>query len=549
MDTASAGCYSPAMLALPPRLALALCVFAIALALRAAAAWWLPLGADESQSIVEFWWPALWHEQERWLNPPGWRAAMMALLRLTDDLLLLRLVPAVLAATGCAWLSAALWRGRRDAGLGAMAAGLAGVGLAMTPWAARSQGQARAYGATLLAAVALTLALRALLLQPDRRRHLLAGLAVGAGAWIHFTTLLWVGPWLLAVIVTCRRAGDDAPDRPTARRRRWQALAFQAGPALLLAGLLLWTPIYLAAGGWQLKQGASSASMVPLDADFDLLIRPEPWLALMALWGAWRGWRRWPTEVAIALAALAVGGAILTAAGQARTVRWTHLVVAGPGLWVGAAVALQSMSERSRRPLATAVALALLWGTAAHLGTLASDHRRDDDLVLARWRAEHAVVHVAAYAVATDAQAQSISRGLLHASGGYGDHVDRCVGADRVHLPRCRARVRAVAASGCRALCDRWGCIWHLRGLPKPSQPASQGDKPCTAASLAGAQPMTLALLARDRTLRQGLDPAAALKLLGLADRDASRWTMRSVGRWRILSPMDRGHGAGSMSP
>lgn len=529
-----------------PWLMLALLVACVAFGLRAATAIWLPLSADESQSVVEFWWPSLWLEQERFFNPPGWRALMMGLLRLTDELVLLRLAVAALAAGACGWFFVALRAPNPGPGLSTLAAAMAGLGLAATPWAARSQGLARAYGATLLATVAIVAALAALLRRPDRRRHLLAGLAVGVAAWVHFTTLLWVGAWLVAVIVTCRRAGHGTPDAMEARERRMFALWRQAMPGLVLACLLLLLPIWLAAGGWQLKRGAGSASMAALAAD--LLWRPEPWLAVLTLVGAWRARRRWPVEVALSLASLLIGLVILAASSQTQTVRWTHLVVAAPGLWLGLALALETAERRDRAPMALVLAGVLLWGAASHLGTLATAHRQEDDRVLARWRANRGIAHLAAYVATDEPAARSVGRGLLHAAGGHRDDEARCLGADRVHLARCRARVRAIARTRCRALCDHVGCIWHLEGLPAPSAPAAAAGAACAPGVLVSRLPVALAVLDQAGGPSPGQDAGAWADRLHLPPGAINQLQVLLVGRWHVLLRMDRDDGAGSMA-
>ena len=535
MDTGQYGCYSPAMPPPAHRLLPIAVVFGIALALRLAVAAWLPLTADEADSILDFQVSALWLDQERWVNPPLWRLLVMGALQGTDSLFVLRLLSALLAAVGCAAMTAGLLVGGRGA-MGPLAAALAGLGLAVTPWAARSQAQVRAYGLTLLAAVAILLALRSVLARPDRRSHLLAGGAIGAAAWVHYALLPWVGPWLLAVIWTCRRAGRDAPDPSTARRQRLRALVQDAGPGVLLGALGLSVPIHQAAHGWLVKRGAASVSMVDPAGAMDLVWRPEVLLVVAVLAAAALAWRTRPADVALALVGLALAAVVVVASGWTQTVRWTHLAVAAPALWLGLAVLLDMLSPGRRRALATATALGLLLSLATLVGTTASHHRRADDLELATWRGHVHAPHLAAWTLGEGDDISGVGRGLLHAAGAFTDGPERCLGADRVHLSRCRTRVRALSRTDCRALCDDTGCIWQLAGLPQPLTPITDAKQaPCTPGVLATRLPLTLAVLITEPGPKPTV--AALAERLHLSPKDGARLQLQRVGRWWVLTP------------
>ncbi len=537
MDRVGAQCYSPVMLTNASRLVPVAIVVAVAFGVRAAAACWLPLGADEAQSVVEFWWPSLWLEQEGLMNPPIWRLVVMALLRATDDLVFLRLSSVVCAAAGCGLFTWALL-GSRAGSLRPLFATLAGLGLAATPWAVRSQAQVRAYGLTLVLSVAIVLALRALCRRPDRRAHLLAALAVGVGGWVHYALLPWTGAWLLLVVAVCRRAGAQQATGSDGRRLRLRALLHEAGPGLLLGALLLVLPIRMAAAGLLVKAGSASASMPSLAAGMDVLWRPEALLALATIAVAWRARRRFVAEAFVSSAALAIGLLILVASGWTRTVRWTHLVVAAPGLWLGAAVLLQTLPVRSIRPVVAVVVAGLTLSSLAFTGTTASHHRRSDDVELASWRARSKPAHMVALTWSEAEPAEAVGRGLLHASGGFADTPERCLGADRVHLRRCRKRVRHLSRTDCRAMCDHMGCIWRLRGLPEPLTGLEQGPTtPCGPGVLAARLPLAVAVFIPEREQRERATRAALVAGLHLSPGAADRWKLVRVGRWQVLIP------------
>lgn len=544
-----------------------LSVFTIALLLRLTAAALLPMGADEAQTLQERDWAVLWVGTEALFNPPLWRAVVWSLLRwMADDsgLGALRMTSAVAGAAACAWLTWGLLRSPgdrdRDDEEGATARGrvpgwgrevapawTAGMGLATTAWLAREQAQARSYGLALLAAVAVLLALRRLVHRPTRRAHLAAALAVVAAAWTHFALLPWAALWWLTLAWTVRHAAEGVP--PEGRRSVRQAhLLRAAGPGLAVGVLGLAWPLRQAVGGWWLKRGGASASMPGGATGLDLAWQPELLLALAVAIGLALAWRAASrdcdtdpgvgTGLALGVVGVVLAVGVLWAAGQARTVRWVHLVAAAPALWMGAAATLTLLPARAGR-VATALLLGVtLWGSLSLTGTVASGHRWSDDRALATWVRGAAPPQVAAWTGHERGAMRPATRGLLHALGGYDPGPSRCTGPDRVHLPACRARVRDVSGTDCRGLCLGASCLWPLEGLPEPLTARAQRPmSACSPGILSARLPIAQALLLPAPDPRRRLDAAGLARILDLPAEVTRSTRLVRTGRWVVLVP------------
>jgi hypothetical protein len=517
-------------------------VFLVALVPRAVVALALPLTANESASLLDTWWPALWVEEERFFNPPLWRMAILVTHQFADNLLFGRLLAAVLSAAACATVTAALLRPCWGQPFGRMAAIVAGVGLATTPWAIVIGGQARSYGLALLATTWLMVSLLALWHRPTARRNMLAAVALGVAAWSHYILLLWLVPWLVVVVATTRRAGRSEADRERARMARLEHLKTRSGTGLFLGATLTVLPIYWAANGLALKHAMKGASVALEPAQWLAELHPEPWLAAVALYCGWRAIRstrqRLESSLAIVCALLAL--VIVLLRRDVATVRWVHMVAVAPGLWLGAAVLVDRCNAKMRHGVSLALMAGGLLAATSVCAEVSSGHHRTDSDSLVGWIETNRPANVAAYAVNTDGSLESVAEAVLYDRGGYGDNDDRCIGADRVHLQRCRRRARGISGARCRALCGKGTCLWHLASAPEPwKQSGKPAGVDCHPAILVARHGATIAAINQTATRHLPDQTDALFEHLDLPLAEAKRYRTVRVGRWYVLTPKD----------
>jgi hypothetical protein len=421
-----------------------------------------------------------------------------------------------------------------------MPALLAGVGLAATPWAIRIGGQARGYGLALLAVTLLMISLLALWQQPTKRRNLWAAVAIGLAAWSHYILLLWLIPWLALVVLTTRRAGHAETDRARARQARHTHLKKRSGAGLLLGLSLAWLPLYWAANGLAVKHAMKGHEGAIEPAQWLAEMHPEPWLLIAAMCAGWlaaRSKSRRP-ESALALVCAALAVAIVWLRRDVATMRWVHMVAVAPGLWIGAAMVVERCQARLRTGASIALMAVALAAALSVCAEVSNGHQRTDSAVLVDWIEDNAPSHVAAYAVSSNGSLQSVAEAVLYERAGYDDNEERCMGADRIHLRRCRQRARGISGARCRALCSKGSCLWHLASAPAPWK---QAGKPptvdCHPAILVARQAATIAVIETTSTRHLPDETQALFERLDLPLNAASRYKTVRVGRWRVLTP------------
>ena len=424
-------------------------------------------------------------DDEAFYNPVPWRAFTLVWADVAGNLPVLRAPSALLGAWAAGWV--ALAAGRR-AGTGALIVG--GVGMAATPWMVRQQAQFRGYGLAVLAAGFIAIALLRWLERPTPRRAAVAGVAAAAGGWAHFALLPWIGVW---AITACGLL--------MARRIKPSALLGVAAPVALIAA----GPVWLAWRGLLLKQGDASASMAGL-GDVNLLWRPEPIVALVGVVVLMRQ-RSWPA-LALAAAAAVLGVLMISMAASVRTMRWGHLVLVAPALWLTAGIAIGRLRPAVVRMSAIGMVAVGALMVHALIGAVTDSATRLDDVQLAAHLRDRGHARAWIFAHHTYSTPYSRPHGVLYELGYYGSGPDRCVGADRVHELRCRARVEA--ADGRKGVCLGATCVWPVDDAPEPLAIADR----------VGAKNRVLALLDLGGDGAELLDECVG-----------ERW---SVGRWRL---------------
>ena len=529
----------------------------------------LPLVDDEGATLLERTFAALISDQEALNHPPPFRLVVMAALRLSDDLPLLRLLSALPASVAAGWLA---WIVAAAApGAAGLAGGLAaGLGLALTPWLLLDTSTLRPYGLTLLAAVGLVAALSRTMVQPDRDGLRWLAAAGVAAAWTHFALLPWSALAAIALwrVGTAPMVGPAPPIAPALQPRD------RVTPLLALA-LGTAPPLGQAALGALAKAGGASQSMTPWQ-DLDLFSMPEPALAAALLATArLRDDRR-------AVAALrAIGGlavpmllGLVLASTLLRTLRWTHVAVLVPALWAGIGATIAAIgapraaggtigpADAGRSPPLppalgpTPRAALLALGVAAWLGfgladawSQWSDEPRLDDITLlaaaldgttadlatgdARPLALGPGSNVAVWFVGPD-RLRSGAQVLLGARGLYRDGPDRCVGADVIHSERCRRRARRLGGQpGCVGLCDARVCLWPATDAPVPWDVAEDesGHDPDAC------RPTALGRVATALLPTGTLRTAPAEAVISAAGLVPAAYVARRLGRWWWLEP------------
>jgi len=435
----------------------------IAAGLRVAVATMLRLQQDEASSFLERSFAYLMADEERFFNPVPWRAINVVLLNLTDDLLTLRMASVACAVAAVGWLAS--FAGRR---VGPVGGWIAGLGLACTPWLVRQTGQFRSYGLTLLAATLVATSVFSLLERPTKRRLLTSAVVVGLAGWAHFILLPWTVLWAIAALFVARDS-----------RLRGVGVV-----AVIVVASLAVHPAWLAFGGLMLKRGGPSASMQARDA-IDVVWRPElAVLVVSFLAAAWPGKvRRGGNSALILLAFAAVfGGIILAAGGQLRTIRWGHLVAIAPAVWLCCGAFIDGACRPSRRAaVSVSVVASLLAAVMASslLGALGDGVLRRDEVALARWMKARPDVDVVALEREFSGLMQPRANGVAHALGYYAGGPERCVGADVIHLRRCRAQSRVMrhGEEAVRGWCREGRCIYPLNDAATPLDSAPKPSK------------------------------------------------------------------------